>query len=82
MLKPPRCVVSSLQLLRQNLNDHAWDGDWYLRGYFDSGETLGSHLNDECQIDAIARAGRSFLVQVRRSAPPAPHAFSRSAAGG
>ena len=43
-------------LLRQNLNDHAWDGDWYLRGYFDSGETLGSHLNDECQIDAIAQS--------------------------
>jgi cyclic beta-1,2-glucan synthetase len=27
-----------------------------LRGYFDSGETLGSHLNPECQIDAIAQS--------------------------
>ena len=43
-------------LLKHNLNEHAWDGDWYLRGYFDSGETLGSHLNDECQIDAIAQS--------------------------
>jgi cyclic beta-1,2-glucan synthetase len=42
--------------LRQNLNDHAWDGDWYLRGYFDDGQTLGSHLNNECQIDAIAQS--------------------------
>ncbi|WP_223510396.1 GH36-type glycosyl hydrolase domain-containing protein [Rahnella sp. GSA61A] len=43
-------------LLKQNLNNHAWDGEWYLRGYFDSGETLGSHMNDECQIDAIAQS--------------------------
>jgi len=42
--------------LKQNLHDHAWDGEWYLRGYFDSGETLGSHLNNECQIDAIAQS--------------------------
>ena len=42
--------------LKQNLNDHAWDGEWYLRGYFDSGETLGSHVNAECQIDAIAQS--------------------------
>ncbi|PBI77847.1 cyclic beta 1-2 glucan synthetase [Rahnella victoriana] len=43
-------------LLRQNLHDHAWDGEWYLRGYFDNGDTLGSHLNAECQIDAIAQS--------------------------
>ncbi|WP_420877072.1 GH36-type glycosyl hydrolase domain-containing protein [Rouxiella badensis] len=42
--------------LKKNLHDHAWDGEWYLRGYFDSGETLGSHLNPECQIDAIAQS--------------------------
>ena len=42
--------------LKQNLYDHAWDGEWYLRGFFDSGETLGSHRNQECQIDAIAQS--------------------------
>ncbi|WP_369699984.1 GH36-type glycosyl hydrolase domain-containing protein [Serratia sp. M24T3] len=42
--------------LKQNLHDNAWDGEWYLRGFFDSGETLGSHLNAECQIDAIAQS--------------------------
>ena len=42
--------------LKQSLHDNAWDGEWYLRGYFDSGETLGSHLNNECQIDAIAQS--------------------------
>ncbi|WP_411157046.1 GH36-type glycosyl hydrolase domain-containing protein [Rouxiella silvae] len=49
------CQQQSKQL-KQNLYDHAWDGEWYLRGYFDSGETLGSHVNQECQIDAIAQS--------------------------
>ena len=35
--------------------DNAWDGDWYLRGYYDNGATLGSHKDEECQIDAIAQ---------------------------
>ena len=35
--------------------DSAWDGKWYLRGYYDNGATLGSHADEECQIDAIAQ---------------------------
>ncbi|MFC0225400.1 GH36-type glycosyl hydrolase domain-containing protein [Serratia aquatilis] len=42
--------------LRINLHDHAWDGEWYRRGYFDSGEPLGSHDATECRIDAIAQS--------------------------
>lgn len=42
--------------LRDNLRDHAWDGEWYRRGYFDSGEPLGSHESAECRIDAIAQS--------------------------
>ncbi|MFI8416868.1 GH36-type glycosyl hydrolase domain-containing protein [Serratia sp. NPDC078593] len=42
--------------LKKNLHDHAWDGEWYRRGYFDSGEPLGSHLAAECKIDAIAQS--------------------------
>jgi len=34
----------------------AWDGKWYRRAYFDDGTPLGSHLNSECRIDAIAQA--------------------------
>jgi cyclic beta-1,2-glucan synthetase len=37
----------------------AWDGDWYLRGYFDDGAPLGSAQNEECKIDSIAQ---SFAV--------------------
>jgi cyclic beta-1,2-glucan synthetase len=36
--------------------DHAWDGEWYRRGYFDDGTPLGSAENSECRIDAIAQS--------------------------
>ena len=42
--------------LQQALEQHAWDGDWYRRAYFDDGTPLGSATNDECRIDAIAQA--------------------------
>ena len=44
------------ELLRQNINNHAWDGEWYRRGYFDDGTPLGSSINDECKIDSIAQS--------------------------
>lgn len=42
--------------LAGNLNENAWDGQWYRRAYFDNGQPLGSELNQECRIDAIAQA--------------------------
>jgi cellobiose phosphorylase len=44
------------QKLRFNIKDHAWDGKWYRRAYFDDGTPLGSHLNEECKIDSIAQS--------------------------
>jgi cyclic beta-1,2-glucan synthetase len=41
--------------LRQAAEEHAWDGAWYRRAYFDDGTPLGSAQNDECQIDLIAQ---------------------------
>ena len=34
----------------------AWDGDWYLRGFYDDGSPLGSAGNAECRIDAVAQS--------------------------
>jgi cyclic beta-1,2-glucan synthetase len=34
----------------------AWDGEWYLRAYFDDGSTLGSRENEEARIDSIAQS--------------------------
>jgi cellobiose phosphorylase len=38
------------------IEEHAWDGEWYRRAYFDNGAPLGSRSNDECQIDSIAQS--------------------------
>ena len=42
--------------LRAALDNHAWDGDWYRRAYFDDGTPLGSAENSECRIDSIAQS--------------------------
>ncbi len=42
--------------LKVNLNKKAWDGEYYLRAYFDNGDKLGSHENSECKIDLISQS--------------------------
>ncbi len=42
--------------LRSNIEDNAWDGEWYRRAYFDDGTPLGSSINEECQIDSISQS--------------------------
>ena len=42
--------------LRANIEQHAWDGGWYRRAYFDNGTPLGSATDVECQIDSIAQS--------------------------
>ncbi|HKQ23804.1 MAG TPA: glucoamylase family protein [Burkholderiales bacterium] len=50
-----RCQKEAEQL-RKNIEQHAWDGDWYRRAYFDDGKPLGAAGNVECQIDAVAQS--------------------------
>jgi cellobiose phosphorylase len=50
-----RCKREAAQL-RQNIEQHSWDGEWYCRAYFDDGSPLGSANNSECQIDSIAQS--------------------------
>lgn len=49
------CSGQASQLLN-NIEAHAWDGNWYRRAYFDDGRPLGSSENDECQIDSISQS--------------------------
>ncbi|WP_461247488.1 GH36-type glycosyl hydrolase domain-containing protein [Treponema sp. R6D11] len=42
-----------------NSCNSAWDGNWFLRGYYDNGSPLGSKACDECKIDSISQ---SFAV--------------------
>ena len=46
----------SADTLRQNLEAHAWDGQWYRRAWFDDGTPLGSTESDECRIDSISQS--------------------------
>jgi cyclic beta-1,2-glucan synthetase len=42
--------------LRNAIETHAWDGEWYRRATFDDGTWLGSTFSDECKIDSIAQS--------------------------
>jgi cyclic beta-1,2-glucan synthetase len=50
-----RCLAQARQL-QENVERHGWDGQWYRRAYFDSGEPLGSQSNLECQIDSLPQS--------------------------
>jgi cyclic beta-1,2-glucan synthetase len=43
-------------LVRKNIEESGWDGEWYRRAYFDDGTPLGSAENIECRIDSIAQS--------------------------
>lgn len=46
--------------LKQALNDHAWDGEWYLYGFTGSGRPIGSHKNKEGRIHLNAQTWAIF----------------------
>jgi len=42
--------------------DAAWDGEWYLRGYWDDGTPLGSSKSRDCRIDSISQSWAAFCT--------------------
>lgn len=42
--------------LKKSLLTNAWDGEYYLRAFYDNGDKLGSKDNDECKIDLISQS--------------------------
>ncbi|MCU0662203.1 MAG: cyclic beta 1-2 glucan synthetase [Myxococcota bacterium] len=49
------CLTTAKGLANQ-IETHAWDGQWYRRATFDSGELLGSSRNAQCQIDSLPQS--------------------------
>ena len=43
-------------VLKKNIGQNGWDGEWYRRAYFDDGSPLGSAVNPECRIDSIVQS--------------------------
>jgi cellobiose phosphorylase len=56
MKEDPVPFLQQAEILSRALDAHAWDGDWYLRAFYDDGSKLGSCENSECQIDSIAQS--------------------------
>jgi cyclic beta-1,2-glucan synthetase len=51
----------------------SWDGNWYLRGYYDDGSLLGSHESDEGQIDSLSQ---SWAVMAGQLTSRERHAYT------
>lgn len=63
--------------LRQQVDDLAWDGQWYLRALDDHGRPLGSHVDDECAIDSISQSWA--VLAGGRDSPRARQALASAA---
>jgi len=42
--------------LAATIEEQAWDGEYYIRAYFDDGSKLGSHTSDEAKIDSLPQS--------------------------
>ena len=49
-------LLSTADSYKDAVETTSWDGEWYRRAYYDDGAPLGSHVNTECKIDAIAQS--------------------------
>jgi len=49
------CLTTAAELSDQ-IDKNAWDGEWYRRAYFDTGEPLGSVQNEDCRIDSLPQS--------------------------
>lgn len=62
-LAQSRSDQATVDLCRQHLAGletaiaaHCWDGQWYLRAFFDDGSPLGSARNIQCKIDSLPQS--------------------------
>ncbi len=46
----------AIEQLTEAVEEHAWDGEWYRRAYFDDGTPLGSRSNQEARIDSLPQS--------------------------
>jgi len=68
--------AEKLEQIREDLaaaiEKHAWDGEWYLRAFYDDGSKLGTKEDDECRIDSISQSwsvisGAADMDRARRA---------------
>ncbi len=56
MREDPSPYRRKAEALAKAIESTAWDGDWYLRAYYDDGAKLGSRTDNECIIDSISQS--------------------------
>jgi cyclic beta-1,2-glucan synthetase len=53
-------LASDFELKRtaliRRIESAAWDGEWYIRAFFDDGTPLGSSINEEATIDSLPQS--------------------------
>jgi cyclic beta-1,2-glucan synthetase len=42
--------------LKRAAEAHAWDGEWYLRAFYDDGSPLGTAADEECRLDSLSQS--------------------------
>ncbi len=55
--------------LAQSAERSCWDGEWYLRGFFDNGQPLGSRNNPEAQLDSLPQSWAVLSGPPMRTGP-------------
>ncbi|MDP9053607.1 MAG: hypothetical protein M3N93_04805, partial [Acidobacteriota bacterium] len=70
--------------LKASMERSGWDGEWYLRAYFDNGSPLGSHANAEAKIDSLPQSwsvisGAADPIRARRAMESAEANLVRAA---
>ncbi len=65
--------LGQMQALQAALDKNGWDGNWYLRGFYDDGTPLGSFTSTECRIDSIAQSWS--VISGAGHAPRTAHAM-------
>jgi cyclic beta-1,2-glucan synthetase len=48
--------LAEAKQLAVNVDGNCWDGEWYVRAYFDDGSPVGSERSDECKIDSLSQS--------------------------
>jgi cyclic beta-1,2-glucan synthetase len=55
-----RTFEQERKALIQRIERAAWDGEWYLRAFFDDGTPLGSSASNEARIDSLPQSWASL----------------------
>ena len=63
--------------LKQAIEAHCFEGDRYIRGFYDNGDKLGSKERDECQIDILPQSFAAMLNGDERAKIAMDSAYNR-----